>query len=681
MSKHSRFLSWLPVGAALTVAVAVAPFTVRADEGQWLPEQLKGLDFTALKERGLELSAEEIWDGEQGLLSAAVNLNGCSASFVSENGLVVTNHHCGFRAINQASTVEQNYLADGFVSTSYEEEIPSPGMSVSYVTGYDDVTEAIHEAAKAAGDDPAEQYRAVQRKRRELERESNSEFSEARVVSYFDGRIWRRIHRVVLRDVRLVYAPPRMVGEYGGETDNWMWPRHTGDFAFFRAYVSPEGTPATYSEENVPYAPPRHLEVSEEGADEDSFVMIMGYPGRTQRYLTSTAVAVRQEFFYPARLELYSTMIAELQEAAAQSEENELRLASTIKSLSNVEKNARGMIFGLDRNQVVAKKEREEAEFQAWVDADDARHKKYGDVLARLMELDEAEAARMGKDFVLDNMRRARTLSQARRMMNEEDADGSGLLLVDDPARDVLFRIAEALPQGGRLAPFDAWLDGGSGDLVALMRDLQPEYAEQRMFDDTQSGLRQEVGALWIEAQEMWRGQQFYPDANSTLRVSTASVKAYSPRDGVLHTPLTTVRGMLAKHTGEGEFDAPAEIFDAVAADPSALNIPVCFLADGDTTGGNSGSPVVDGKGRLVGLNFDRVFENVAGDFGWNAARSRNISVDIRYVLWLMREVWPAPRLLEEMGVATRRAAATGEAVMRVRVGVAPGQEVPAGGK
>ena len=199
MSKHSRFLSWLPVGAALTVAVAVAPFTVRADEGQWLPEQLKGLDFTALKERGLELSAEEIWDGEQGLLSAAVNLNGCSASFVSENGLVVTNHHCGFRAINQASTVEQNYLADGFVSTSYEEEIPSPGMSVSYVTGYDDVTEAIHEAAKAAGDDPAEQYRAVQRKRRELERESNSEFSEARVVPYFDGRIWRRIGRTGAR--------------------------------------------------------------------------------------------------------------------------------------------------------------------------------------------------------------------------------------------------------------------------------------------------------------------------------------------------------------------------------------------------------------------------------------------------------------------------------------------------
>ncbi|MCH2101950.1 MAG: S46 family peptidase [Planctomycetes bacterium] len=655
MNKHSRFPSWLPVGAALTVAVAFAPFAVRADEGQWLPEQLKGLDFAALKERGLELSAEEIWDGKEGLLSAAVNLNGCSASFVSENGLVVTNHHCGFSAINRVSTVDQNYLAEGFVAAGYEEEIPAPGMSVSYVTGYDDVTDAIHDVAEAAGDDPAERHRAVQRKRRQLERESKSEFSEARVVPYFDGRIWRRIHRVVLRDVRLVYAPPRMVGEYGGDTDNWMWPRHTGDFAFFRAYVSPEGAPAAYSEDNVPYLPPRHLEVSEEGATEGSFVMIMGYPGRTQRYLSSTAVAVRQEFFYPARLELYSTMIAGLEEEAAQSEEDELRLASTIKSLSNVEKNARGMIFGLDRNQVVVKKEHEEAEFQAWVDADSSRQKKYGNVLARLIELDESEAARMGKDFVLDNMRRSRTLSQARKMMNEEGADGPGLLLVDDPVRTVLFRIAGELSEEGRLMPFDLWMEEGNGDLVALMRLLQPEYGEQRMFRDRQAGLRQEIGALWIEAQEGWRGQQFYPDANSTLRLSTASVKAYSPRDGVLHTPLTTVRGMLAKHTGEGEFDAPAEIFKAVSDDPSALDIPICFLADGDTTGGNSGSPVVDGKGRLVGLNFDRVFENVAGDFGWNSARSRNISVDIRYALWLMREVWPAPRLLKEMGVAARR--------------------------
>jgi Peptidase S46 len=679
MSNRSILSTLLPVGAVLAAALAVAPISVHADEGQWLPEQLKGLDWTALKERGLELSAEEIWDGEAGLLSAAVNLNGCSASFVSENGLVVTNHHCGFSAINAASTVEQNYLREGFVSEGFEAEIPSSGMRVSFVTGYDDVTEEMHAAAAAAGDDPAEQYRAVQAKRSQLAREGVGEFSEAIVVPYFEGRIWRRIHRTVLRDVRLVYAPPRTVGEYGGETDNWMWPRHTGDFSFFRAYVSPDGKPATYSEDNVPYQPSRFLEVSEEGAGEGEFVMIMGYPGRTQRYLSSTAVAIRQEFYYPARLELYSMMIAQLEERAAQSEEMALRLASSIKSLSNVEKNARGMIFGLDRNGVVAKKEEEEAAFQAWADADSALKKKYGDLLARLFELDEAEAERMPKDFVLDSFRRAQTLSQAMRMANDERADGTGLMLQEDPIRKILFRMAGELPEEHRLPAYDAWVEKGGGDLAALARSMSPEFRAQREFRDRQAGLRQEVGALWIEAQELWRGQRFYSDANSTLRVSTATVKGYSPRDGVLHTPHTTVSGMLSKHTGEGDFDAPDAIFEAVKRDPRALSIPVCFLADGDTTGGNSGSPVLDGKGRLVGLNFDRVFENVAGDFGWNEARSRNISVDIRYVLWLMRDVWPAPRLLDEMGVSSART--DGEAVMKVRVGQASGAEVPTGGK
>ena len=672
-----RFILLLLLAGAVTSTAVYR--SLSADEGEWLPEQLKDLDFGAFEKRGLELSAEDIWNGESGLLSAAVQINGCSSSFVSETGLIVTNHHCGFAAINAVSTVEDNYLRDGFFAEDGATEIPAPGYSVSFVRRYEDVTAQIEDAANAAGSDPSARWDAVQVERRRLEKEADGPDSNAIVVPYFEGRSWRRIWRTVLNDVRLVYTPPRSVGEYGGETDNWMWPRHTGDFSFFRAYVSPDGKPATYSEDNVPFQPSRYLEVSEEGAGEGEFVMIMGYPGRTQRYLSSAAVAIRQEFYYPARLELYSMMIAQLEERAAQSEELALRLASSIKSLSNVEKNARGMIFGLDRNGVVAKKEEEEAAFQAWADADPALKDKFGDLLARLFELDEAEAARMPKDFELDNFRRAQTLSQAMRILNDDEADGTGLMIQDDPIREILFRMAGDLPEGHRLPAFDAWMEEGGGDLAALARSLTPEFRAQREFRDRQAGLRQEVGALWIEAQEMWRGQRFYSDANSTLRVSTATVKGYSPRDGVMHTPHTTVSGMLSKHTGAGDFDAPDAIFEAVKRDPSALSIPVCFLADGDTTGGNSGSPVLDGKGRLVGLNFDRVFENVAGDFGWNEARSRNISVDIRYVLWLMRDVWPAPRLLDEMGVSSARTG--GEPVMKVRIGQASGSEVSAGGK
>ncbi len=662
----------LAVVAAVLAALLLAPLP--ADEGQWLPEQLKNLDWPELRARGLELEADEIWNGKEGLLSAVVSLGGCSASFVSDQGLVVTNHHCGFGAINRASTLEHNYLENGFVAEDFGDEIPDSGMTVSFVTGYDDVTAQMHAAAVEAGDDPAAKHAAVQKMRGELAQEAKSEFSEAIVVSYLEGRMWRRIHRTVLRDVRLVYAPPRSVGEYGGETDNWMWPRHTGDFSFFRAYVSPDGKPAKYSKDNVPYNPPRHLLVSEEGADEGDLVMVLGYPGRTSRYLTSTAVAVRQEFYYPARLRMFSTIIDGLEEQAAESEEMALRLASRIKSYANVEKNARGMIFGLARNEVVARKEMEEEQFFNWIDEEPGRVERYAEAALRLFDLDAVAAGRMPKDFVLDGLRRYSTSfrearTAARRGGEKEEITTETV----DAVRDVLLDIADQLPDGYRLRAYDQWNKKGSGDLVALAGALEPEYKAQTVYRQRDAGERMEIGNLWIEAQELWRGERFYPDANSTLRVSMASVKGYEPRDGIWHTPHTSVDGMIAKHTGEGEFDVPDEILEHAQRDMAVGKIPVCFLSNADTTGGNSGSPVVDGKGRLVGLNFDRVFENVAGDFGWNAERSRNISVDIRYVLWLMREVWPAPRLLKEMNVATDHFS-DGKLVpaLEVRVGLQP---------
>lgn len=659
----------LAVGAAVLASLLLAPLP--ADEGQWLPEQLKNLDWPELRARGLELEADEIWNGNEGLLSAVVNLGGCSASFVSDLGLVVTNHHCGFGAINRASTLENNYLENGFVSQTMADEIPSPGMTVSFVTGYDDVTNEMHAAADAGGEDPAKRYQAVQKRQRELADEAKTEFSDAIVVSYLEGRMWRRIHRTVLRDVRLVYAPPRSVGEYGGETDNWMWPRHTGDFSFFRAYVSPDGKPAKYAEENVPYTPPRHLLVSEEGADEGDLVMVLGYPGRTSRYLTSTAVAVRQEFYYPARLRMFSTIIDGLEEQAAESDEAALRLASRIKSYANVEKNARGMIFGLARNEVVARKEMEEEKFFHWIDEDPGRVERYADAAQRLFDLDEVAAGRMPKDFVLDGLRRYSASFRAAQSATRAGGEKEEITVeTADAVRDVLFDIADQLPDNFRLRSYDQWKKKGSGDLVALAGALEPEYKAQAVYRQRDAGERMEIGNLWIEAQELWRGERFYPDANSTLRVSMASVKGYAPRDGVWHVPHTSVDGMIAKHTGEGEFDVPDEILEHAQKDASVKKIPVCFLSNADTTGGNSGSPVVDGQGRLVGLNFDRVFENVAGDFGWNSERSRNISVDIRYVLWLMREVWPAPRLLEEMKVGMDRATSDPGPVLKVRVGL-----------
>lgn len=643
--------STLLLAIGVTALLAVL-FKVEASEGQWLPEQIAGLDFQKLSSQGLTLTAEEIWNGEEGLLSAAVDINGCSSSFVSENGLIVTNHHCGFGAINSISTVENNYLHDGFIAESFEEEVPAEGYRVSFVTRYEDVTPQIEDAANLAGVDPGARYRAIQNMRNQLESEAKTETTSAIVVPYFNGRYWRRIWQTEFTDVRLVYAPPRDVGEFGGETDNWMWPRHTGDFMFFRAYCGPDGNPAAYSPDNVPYKPDHYLKVASKGIEEGDFVMIMGYPGRTNRYLSSIAVAARESYYYPMRRLVFGTIIDAYNRFAEESAENYLKVQSTVKSYSNVYKNAAGMIDGLARNRTVQKKYEEEVAFRSWLHEDEQRTAKYGSVLEELFSLDLEEYDRQEYDFVLDRLRIFFR------------SYPSGYPEVDTSTFELLVALADSLPSNQRIVGFDKWLaeqetavdiafDGLDIPLSpeGLMGNLREEVFAQRAFRDYIEGRRLDVGKRWIAAQEEWRGKDFYPDANSTLRVSMATVKPYSPRDGVKHITHTTVGGMLAKHTGEGEFNVPLEIRNAVQKDPSLNEINVCFLADGDTTGGNSGSPVVNGKGELVGLNFDRVYENVSGDFGWNASRSRNISVDIQYALWLMRDIWPAPRLLDEMEV------------------------------
>lgn len=651
--------------AAVALAAFLLPWSsdsLVADEGEWLPEQIENFDMPALQARGLELSAKELWDGEKGLLSAAVQINGCSASFVSDQALIVTNHHCGFGAINAVSTVEQNYLHDGFISESLEEEIPAPGYRVSFVKGYEDVTAQMHAAAQSAGADPADQARAVARERRKLEQEDLGPNTSAIVVPYFEGREWRRILRTELRDIRLVYAPPRAVGEYGGETDNWMWPRHTGDFTFFRAYVAPDGSPADYSTDNVPYSPPRFLEVAPDGVNEGDLVMIMGYPGRTERYLSSIAVAARESYYYPMRRIVFGEVMDALEEAGQQSKELELQVQSTIKSYANAYKNADGMVWGLARNGVVKQKAEEEIAMREWIAADSGLQDKFGGVVDRLLALDLEEYDRQEKDFLLDQLRYRSSVVRGMigRLQAGEEVEpttlqeAKGLLAsVDRRVLELLFTYADELPVTQRLSDYDQWRkDGGSADdPLGLAKSLLADLAEQQEFRMRVRGLRQQVGPLWIEMQELRRGKSFYPDANSTLRLSIATVKGYAPRDGVQHVPFTSVDGLIAKNQGGGDFDVPLPILSAVRQDSSLGKTTVCFLADGDTTGGNSGSPVVDGKGRLVGLNFDRVFENVSGDFGWNADRSRNISVDMQYVLWLMRDIWPAPRLLAEMGL------------------------------
>jgi hypothetical protein len=534
------------------------------------------------------------------------------------------------------------------------------------------------------------------------------------VAAFLEGQEYHLYYRTKLTDVRLCYAPPRAIGEFGGDDDNWEWPRHTGDFTVFRAYAAPDGTPRAHQQGNVPYRPEHWLKVSTNGVHEGDLAIIMGYPGNTQRYRTSAAVRVRQGYVYPKREELLTAVLKVLEQVSAQDPQHALKLASRIKSLANVEKNARGMIWGLDRNAVVERKLREEAEFTRWL-ATSGKQQEWGTVLSDMLALDESEAASVEPDIaigfavaylgqtvpLLDSLldacgallrskagelpvetgKRLATaelgddlellqkplmtivLGEVRRLHGDQQLLGSKALGNTDEGTDVLVtRLLGNTKMADRSARLELFQGGmkavaaSQDPLVVLALALAKDRAAYQQRTQERQGRQLVVGRRWIAAQEAFRGKDFYPDANSTLRVSIATVKGYAPRDGVTYTPHTTVAGLLQKETGKEPFANPKALLAAAKErdqspffDRAIGDVPVCFLTDGDTTGGNSGSPVINGKGELVGLNFDRVFENVSGDFGWSAERSRNISVDVRYVLWVVESVFPAPRLLQEL--------------------------------
>lgn len=682
------------------------------DEGQWLPTQIREMDWAALQKRGMKLTKDEFWHPEKGgVLSATVQINGCTASFCSPTGLLVTNHHCGFSAVTELSSPEHNWLRDGYAADSPEHELPAPGMVASVLKRIEDVTAVVHEAQGKAKDD-LERWSITQQTLARLvaEGEKKEANTKCSVASFLEGKEYHLYYRTQIRDVRLVYVPPRAIGEFGGENDNWEWPRHTGDFTFFRAYVAPDGTPRGFDKTNVPYQPEHFLTVSTDGVQEHDLAIVMGYPGNTQRYKSSRAVATREGYVYPKRDAVLTAAIAVLQQAGKQSEQKALQVADRIKSLANVQKNAQGMVFGLRNNATVARKLHEEAQLREWIGADAERKAKWGSVLDELLAMDEAEAATIEKDTLLgfanmlgeeiplfsvlvEAVAASGSDPESRLPSRLKGALGSAELTADwdllqAPILRILFEefaamseaqrfpgldvlrgpeaVAKALAATKMLAAEDRTALFGKGKealaqstdpLIVVARSIANERKEAQKRQRQRQGQMLDVGRRWIEAQEAFRGKSFYPDANSTLRVSIAEVAGYSPRDGLVAMPQTTVAGLLQKETGKEPFANPKALLAAAANrqqsrwwDKRLGDVPVCFLVNGDTTGGNSGSPVIDGRGRLIGLNFDRVFEAVAGDFGWSAERSRNVVCDIRYVLWVVESVFPSPRLLKELG-------------------------------
>ncbi len=711
---------------ALALLLALPSFAL---EGKWTPDQVLRLDAAALAAAGLEIPPATLWDDArgEGLLSAAVKINGCSAGFISSEGLVVTNHHCAFGILQQHSTPADDIITNGFLAADRAAELAGGGVKAQIPHHFTDVTAAVAAAVPAGADDLA-RYRAVERKEKELVAACEASPDRRCTVARFDGGSrYVLVEALEYPDVRLVFAPPRSVGEYGGEVDNWMWPRHTGDFALLRVYAAPDGRPAPRAAGNVPLRPRHFFPVATTGVGPDTFVMVAGYPGRTFRSLTAAEMAERAELFYPARAALYRSWLDIMEARSARSDAARIALASRAKSLANGEKNARGQVAGLARGHALGHKRAAEAEVLAWV----GEHPELAEAaVAHAALAAEVEAARATwqRDFLLEQMTRgplpldlALTLVRWAREGAKPDMDRDPAFMERNRATeeaslrragkrldpvaeralltDVLLRF-DALPAGERSAAVDTFLAGAHGGeavaaragalldgtrvtdesprmamfsedtaalharhdpLLELAFALDGERAELETRRHRHEGAVERLRPAWLAAVRGHAGTPVSPDANGTLRVSFAHVQGYSPRDAVWMLPQTTLAGVVEKNTGAEPFNSPAALLAAASAagrsrwaDARLHDVPVAFLADADTTGGNSGSPVLNGRGELVGVNFDRVWENVANDFAYDPAVARNVSVDVRYLLWTLETLGGAKArpVLTEMGVA-----------------------------
>ncbi|MCH5305991.1 MAG: S46 family peptidase [Rikenella sp.] len=700
--------------AALTLSIA-APVRAAADEGMWLLPLIEKLNIDKMKAEGLKLDAQDIYDLNRTSLKDAIVIfgGGCTGEIVSPNGLIATNHHCGYGAIQQHSTVEHDYLKEGFWAATPAEELPTPGLAVTFIREIRDVTAEVLSKVKPGMSES--QRDAAVRKATEKIVKTHSDpdaFRFAQVVPMFGGNQYLLFLTERFTDVRMVGAPPSSVGKFGGDTDNWMWPRHTGDFSLFRVYASPDNKPAAYSEENRPYRAPKHLEISLRGYREGDYAMIMGFPGRTNRYMTTYEIDQVLEQDNPIRIFVRGERQKLLWEDMMADPKVRIQYASKYASSSNYWKNSIGMSRGLRKLDVRGKKAAQQAEFTAWVNADPERVQKYGRALplidsavqqrrtaARIQQFMN-EALRTGvESFTLGT-----TVNSILSAQKDDAKAAAALRKAGDtffknysPSTDrkVTRRMLEIFADS--IAPADepSFFAAVRPDPAAyaanlsdhsLLTDTARFYAALENFDRAQWTNDPAVAAaasiaaknrelltgaltpaartfaeghrLWVAGlMEMHPDRAFAPDANFTLRLTYGQVLPYWAADAVFYNYFTTLGGVMAKEDPSNpDFVVPQRLKELYAAKdfgPYAVNgeVPTCFLTNNDITGGNSGSPVLDAEGRLIGLAFDGNWEAMSGDIAFEPEVQRTIAVDIRYVLFLIDKYAGCSRLIDEMTI------------------------------
>lgn len=695
----------------------VASGQVFADEGMWVLKELNKQNLERMKELGFTPSYEQLYSETDPCVANAVVIfgGGCSGITVSNEGLIFTNHHCGFGSIQQLSSVEHDYLKDGFVSQSKEEELPVPGLTVRYLRETVDVSDRINSQIASIKEEHLRLAAADSIGQAMADSVGNTEFQAADVVPFYNNNKYFLIVYDVFNDVRMVFAPPSSVGKFGGDTDNWMWPRHTGDFSVFRVYAGADNKPAAYSKDNKPYQPKYVAEVSLQGYQDKDYAMTIGFPGSTDRYLCSWGVQQRIEDSNKPRIEVRGIKQAIWKDAMLKSDEVRIKYASKYAGSSNYWKNSIGMNKGLANLKVIDRKREEEAAFAAWVAQDAKRKEVYGDVL-NLLEKGYTSSSEYKKisTYLGEAFLSGAEIVKLARMIQSVDVKGStpeeiDIFLEDniksffkdyDASLDrkvlaAMMKIVKERVPAENLPDIYKKVDKKykgdyekyavdvfkktsilSYDNIASMLKDPKKYAKlkkdpaaelslsvlislfelQQLTGDSYYDIAKGERLYFAGLKEMHPEKAFASDANFTMRVSYGSIGGYRPYDAAWYDYYTTQKGIFEKENPESdEFWVQPEILNLIRSKDFGQyankdgELQLCFLSNNDITGGNSGSPVFDKNARLIGLAFDGNWEAMSGDIAFEPDLQRTISVDIRYVLYMIDKWGKCPRLIEEL--------------------------------
>ena len=700
---------------AIFTLASIMCINAKADEGMWLPS-LISQRIADMQEKGFRLDAEDIYSINQASLKDAVVLfgRGCTGELISAEGLLLTNHHCGYSQIQYHSSVEHDYLKDGFWAMSRAEELPNPGLSVSFLERMDDVTERVLEGYTP--DMTEDQRVAIVKKNSEAiisEAVAAGNGLRATVEALYYGNQYFLFLYRQYDDVRLVGAPPSSIGKFGGDTDNWVWPRHTGDFSMFRIYADKDNNPAPYSKDNVPYKPKKFFRISTKGVQEGDFTFIYGFPGRTQEYIHSEGVRYIEEIGDPHKINLRTLRLDIMSKHQTQSQKVRIQYSSKHASVANAWKKWQGEVKGIKKMKTVQKKQEFEKDFINW-----SKGGEFDGVVEKIERLyAELEPYNYATDYYNETVRTVEISNLAMSIARLFLSGHEDLVTFDTEKaaatmasfyKDyylpidkecfiaVMNEYEKNMPEEFkpeyykvRFAEFgsiEAWAEHiftnsifadqqkaaalTAEDVDAVLRDPATEFLNEFLiwyYSDILPVTEKLNQELQLAYRDYMRGQMvycrtqrvpkaFYPDANLTLRVAYGHIKGYSPADGTYYRPSSTIKGIMEKDNPDiFDYNIPQRLRDIYAqkdygrwADATG-EVPVCFIATNHTTGGNSGSPVINADGDLIGLNFDRVWEGTMSDIVFDPEICRNISLDVRYVLFTIDKVADADHLLDEM--------------------------------